>query len=190
MIRTTSSTPNGDATAVGAAALFDQAWKDFDETYSYFTYKDIDWDALKTQFRPGFETDLSADEFADKLAEMLRELHDFHVIVQKPDETYAEVYARTIDENYPHTPRNRYTQSGGYQTLGGNVIYHTWFLDNLAYIRIDTFETAAFDSISDDNIESLFAFYADAAGMIVDIRPNSGGNENIAAKFASRFTER
>ena len=179
---------DGDDQATGTLALFDEVWNEFDQTYSYFVYKGIDWDALRTQYRPNFEQELSGNEFADELANMLRELEDLHVNVQQPDGSYVEVYTRDAAQNYTTTPRNRYAPDG-YQTLGDNVIHHGLLENNVAYIRVDTLSTDAFEPISDADIEDLFVNYADANGMIIDIRPNNGGNENNAMKFASRFID-
>lgn len=172
----------------GAVALFDEVWQTFDVTYSHFELKGIDWDALGAQYRPEFMTDLDADAFAEKLAGMLRELDDLHVSVQKPDGTYLEVATRAAAQNYTSTPRNRYAAEA-YATLGDNVVWHTWYTDNIAYIRVDTLATDAFAGISEAAIEALFAEYASADGFIIDIRANNGGNENIAALFASHFTD-
>lgn len=171
-------------------ALFEKAWSDFDRNYAYFVHKNIDWDAVKTQYQAQFQQELTADQFAEKLNDMLQVLHDWHVWVQKPGGDYLG-YNGTITTNYTSSPRNRYAPNG-YQTLGDSVIQHGIVGENgenIAYIRINTLDTSSFESISDQDIENLFTTYADAAGMIIDIRANSGGNEDYAQKFASRFTD-
>lgn len=176
---------------VGSQALFDEVWSKFDQKYSYFVYKDIDWNAIRYQYRPDFAAELTSDAFAVQLATVLAELGDVHVNVEKPDGTPVEVFVKPWTQNYPTTPRNRYTASG-YQTLGANVIHHAWIGSGLThtigYIRVDTLDTASFSGITDGQIDALFATYAGGAGLILDIRPNNGGNETIAAKFASHFT--
>ncbi len=181
---------DGQAQPSGASAFFDEVWQTFDQNYSYFIYKEIDWDDVKARYRADFEQDLSDDAFVDKLVEVLGELHDFHIDVQKTDGTWVGTHTREVQENYPHTPRNSYLAGGAsYQTLGNDVVRHAWYQDDIAYIRIDTFETGAFQAISDQDIEDIFTTYAAADGVILDIRPNSGGNEDNAAKFTSRFTD-
>lgn len=175
-------------TTVGSQALFDQVWRDFDENYSYFSYKAIDWEQMRMDHRPDFADELSVDEFAERLAPMLRELHDWHVNIALPDGGHVPVYEPGYMENYPQTPRNRYVQ-GGYVTIGDGVIHHGIVGSNLGYIRIATLETNRFAEISDADIEDLFVLYANTDGMIIDIRPNSGGNDLIAQKFASHFTD-
>lgn len=179
----------GSESTTGAQVLFDELWRTFDENYSYFEYKGIDWDDVRTRYRPRFASDLSDDEFVDGLIEMLGELSDFHVEIMHPDGTWYGTDMQEVELNYTSTPRNRYTlDDNGYQTLGDGVIHHAWFQESIAYIRVDTFGTGAFDNISDEDIENLFAAYADADGIIFDVRPNNGGNEDIAMKFASHFT--
>jgi hypothetical protein len=177
-------------TTTGSQALFDEVWNTFDENYSYFTYKGIDWDDLWATYRPNFATDLTADEFVDQLVPMLAELHDWHVEVTRADGTGVGTHPGTVEENYPHTPRKLYTVGNAdYNVLGDNVIYHAWFNNNLAYIRVDTLSTDTFATVNDADIQTLFSTtYAAADGMIIDIRPNNGGNENNAAKFAGHFT--
>lgn len=185
----TDDGPDPNSTAGGPTfERFEQVWTTFDQHYSYFDYKGIDWGALYEQYAPAFENELSADDFAAQLAIFLRELDDLHVNVQKPDGTYLEVATRDVPLNYTSTPRNRYTVSG-YQTLGDNTVWHAWLTGNVAYIRVDTLSGDAFSGITTGQIDAIFATYAGATGFIVDIRPNSGGDETIAALFAGHFTD-
>lgn len=172
---------------------FDEVWTAFDEDYSYFTYKGIDWDDVRTRYRPDFKDDLTANEFAGRLSTMLDELHDWHVWVQRPDGEYLG-YTGTYQTNYPASIIQSYARGGAYTTLGDDVIFHADVSSGkdanpIAHIIIDTLDTEQFSSVSDTEIEALFVQYADADGMILDIRANSGGNENNAVKFASRFTD-
>lgn len=164
-----------DGAAVGAQGLFDEVWQTFDETYSHFALKGVDWDAWRTQHRPDFAEALDADAFAEKLALALRELNDLHVSVQKADGTYLEVATRAAAQNYTTAPRNRYATQA-YATLGNSAVWHAWYANNIAYIRVDTLATDAFADISEAALEALFAAYASADGFIIDIRPNNGGN--------------
>ncbi|MBU1700581.1 MAG: S41 family peptidase [Candidatus Eisenbacteria bacterium] len=172
-----------------ALGLFDQVWEEFDRTYPYFDYKGIDWNDLKESHRSDFAGDLAPDEFVDKLAILLRELRDFHVSIRKPDGGFAEVYNRQIERNYTSDPRNRYSVSG-YETMGDGVIRHGWLADEIAYIRIDTFAREAYAPLRESDIDKLFTQYGNARGMIIDIRPNNGGDETIAAGIAGWFTDK
>ncbi len=175
--RITASTPE----------LFEQAWTDFDQNYSYFTYKNIDWGAIKTQYAPDFEQQLSAEDFAQQLNEMLQVLHDWHIWVQAPNGDISG-YNGSYSINRPDTSiTDPYIQE--LDELAKNVIYHGIVGNNIAYIEIDTLDTEAFKAVSDQAMEDMFAKYANADAMIIDIRFNSGGNEENAVKIASRFTD-
>ena len=183
----TSGCNNGGQSA---ADLFEQAWKDFDQNYSYFTYKNVDWDAVKTQYQPNFQKNMTADQFADEFNNVLQVLHDWHVSVTKPNGE-AVGYNGTVNGNFTNNPRNAYAKNG-YQKIG-DVIWHDKVIlngnENIGYIRIDSFEIEKFKNISDQDIENLFVTYADADGLIIDIRPNSGGSEDNAEMFISRLTD-
>jgi len=172
------------------SAYFEQAWKDFDENYSYFTYKNIDWDAVKQQYGPSFQQSMTADQFAEKLNDMLQVLHDWHVEVYKPSgEGFG--YQGSYIETGPSKPRNKYVLGDGYQTLGEVIWYGKVGVDgneNIGHVRIDSFSSEYYTSISDQDIEGIFAALADTDGLIIDIRRNSGGAEEIAHKFMARFT--
>ena len=171
-----------------AATLFDHVWQTFDSGYSYFAHKGVDWDAVRERHRASFDRPMTPVEFANQLATVLRELQDRHVNVRTPDGAYVDVFPHNWDRNFTSRPRNRYTMSG-YETLGGEVIWHALLIGNVAYIRVDTLENGAFAGIGAADIDALFARYAAARGMIIDIRPNAGGNEDLAMLFASHLTD-
>jgi len=180
---------DGDTASSPTLAAFDELWNRFNDEYSYFSYKGIDWDDVKSRYRSNFEEDLSADVFAQRIGEMLNELHDWHVWVQAPGAD-AIGYSGSYETNAPQQLITSYTLNNDvYEKIGDNVFFHAWLHDNLAHIVVVTIETTPFQSVSDEDIESLFATYAGAAGMVIDIRYNNGGNENNAAKIASRFTD-
>ena len=181
----------GDRTVAqsdSAVTLFDQVWQTFENGYSYFAHKGVDWDAVREQHRASFDRPMSPAAFAHQLATVLGVLRDRHVNVRTADGAYIDVFPHTWDRNFTSRPRNRYTLSG-YETLGGETIWHALLNGNVAYIRVDTLDNTVFAGISAAEIDALFARYASARAMIIDIRPNAGGNEDMAMLFASHFTE-
>lgn len=163
-------------------------WQDFQNTYSYFDYKGINWSNVYNQYASEF-ANITADGFAEKINSIFQMLHDWHVAVKKPDGTYIG-YNGTYTKNCSGKLFGTYTGGISYSNVNkASVIYHAWVDHDIAHILVDTLSNGAFDQISDADIEAIFQKYASAAGMIVDIRDNSGGNEANAAKFASRFTD-
>ncbi len=179
---------NSEVEAGETLTLFNQAWDDFDQNYSYFAYKNIDWDQVHDQYQQNFIVELTPNDFAYHLNEMLQTLHDWHVWVGRPDGEYLG-YNTAYTINYPDTLFMHYTQDSAYQKIGDNVIFHAIVDENIAHIFIDTLSSSRFSSITDNEIAGLFSTYAETDGMIIDIRSNNGGSEENAAKFASHFTD-
>lgn len=181
---TTPTASTNDPTK-SAVSLFEQCWSDFEQNYPYFAHKGVDWKAVKAQYAPQFAAEMTPDAFADKLAEMLNVLHDWHVHVTRPDGT-IKGYNSEYPINYTGVPRNRYATQN-YLRLG-KAIWHGWLNGNIAYIRVDSLLRKDFSGVGDAEIDGLFKTYAGARGFILDLRPNNGGDEKLAMAFASHFT--
>ena len=172
----------------GMVAQWRKAWEDFDQNYSYFSYKGIDWAPVFNAHTNDFAQVQDGSAFAAQLNNVLQMLHDWHVAVQMPDATWLG-YNGSYTNNYPSGYWTNYTRGMPYQDVrGAHVIYHAWVGGNLAHIAVDTMDTTAFAAISDDDINAIFETYKTAAGIILDIRYNNGGNENNALRVASHFT--
>jgi carboxyl-terminal processing protease len=174
---------------LSGSAAWQRVWQDFENQYSYFEHKGVNWKAVFAEHKDSFDG-LAPDAFAEKLNNVLQVLHDWHVAVRKPDGTLIG-YQRPFTDNGPPRLYSSYVSSAGYQSLkkGSNVVIHGLVTTNIAHVIITTLETGAFAAITDQDIEDLFSLYQDASAMILDLRYNTGGNENNALKFAGRFTD-
>jgi C-terminal processing protease CtpA/Prc len=72
--------------------------------------------------------------------------------------------------------------------LGDHVVQHGRLGDEIAYIRINTLASEAYENIKKEQIDALFRTYSQMPAFIIDLRNNNGGNEDIAGWFASHFT--
>jgi bacillolysin len=166
-----------------------EIWQDYEDHYSYFDHKNIDWPGIYEATKQSFEG-LGPTQFAIRLSEVLEVLHDWHVYVQLPDSTYRG-YQTPYPRNYLNELSTRYTVDGAaYANLkGANAVYHARLTGNVAHIIVDTLSTSAFNPISDADINTIFALYHDTDGLVLDIRGNNGGNEANAVRFAARLTD-
>jgi hypothetical protein len=183
----TPTIPGGETLSSASAnlAAFDQAWSDFDQYYSYFGYKGIDWDAAYDYYAPYFAEALTPSQFAERFQEVVNELDDWHVWVKAPGTDYLG-YQAAYDTNAPTQLIASYAQGGAYTSVG-NAIRHARVGNNLAHIVVTTLESGSWQSITDDAIGNIFTQYQDAAGMIIDLRYNSGGNEENAKRIVARL---
>lgn len=177
------------ARAASGLELFDEAWEIFDRNYSYFTLKDIDWDAVRGIHRQSFSQNMDGEFFAARFNQVLALLHDWHVWIRTPSDEYLGFFEEYAT-NYPPKLLTRYSSGTEYQSLGNNVIYHALVDGDIAHVVIESLDTDRFSQISEADIDDLFARYENTKGMIIDIRANNGGNEKNAVLFASRFTDR
>lgn len=59
--------------------VFDLFWQTFREQYAFFEQRSMDWDAIRTVYRPRVRKDMSADELFALMKETLEPLNDGHV---------------------------------------------------------------------------------------------------------------
>ncbi|HVX38239.1 MAG TPA: S41 family peptidase [Gemmatimonadaceae bacterium] len=173
------------APSSGNAAIFDAVWRDFDLNYSFFTLKGIDWDSVRAVVRPRAIAAPDDDALARVIGGVLMSLHDRHVSLTTPARTIAYQSAADlapapfnpvlIDEDYLHEPTI---------TAGGRVIYGR-VAPTIGYIRIPSFGGHGWVSDIDDAIAALRGVRA----MIVDVRENGGGTNELAIAAAGRFAD-
>jgi len=169
-------------------ADFEQVWMDFNLNYSHFEDKGVGWGEIYEEYAPRFEDELPVDEFLSRLADMLAELRDIHVWLFDPDGEPVEVFSRVAAQNFPGDDQELYFPDG-VTPLGTFPLVHARLAGNIAYIGIDSFENERWAGLRTGDIDALFATYADADALILDVRRNNGGNEIIAATIAGHLTD-
>jgi hypothetical protein len=166
------------------AEQFDALWEEFDRTYPYFDYKQIDWDAARVQWRDPAVNAVTMDEFAVVLAQMLAPLRDLHVYFEAPTGGYTTTYVPNAGVNWSRPTWQTYVQQLGWNQVG-NWGWGVW--GDVGYIAIGgwtdgQFRTADFDAA----LEQL----RNAPSLIIDVRMNGGGNDALAFSVAQRFADR
>ena len=171
------------APSSGNAAIFDAVWRDFDLNYSFFTLKGVNWDSVRAVVRPHAIAARSDDDLARVIGGMLLSLHDRHVSLTTPTRTIAYQSAADLAP----APFNPVLIDVDYLrdatiTGGGHVIYGM-VAPMVGYIRIPSFGGQGWVSDIDEAIAALRG----ARAMIVDVRENGGGTNELATAAAGRF---
>ncbi len=166
-----------------AAQSFDLLWETFDQRYAMFGLRpEVDWNALREQYRPKALAARDQDEFARVCAEMLRPLRDLHVWV-RVGERFVEVFNR---------PRTANANPAAYEALlgdmrpGGSGLRWARTKDAIGFVMIPGWSNGIIPRDFDAVLEEM----RNTRGLIVDVRLNGGGSEPLAQQVAGRFADR
>ena len=169
------------------SASFNKLWNDFDRHYSYFVYKNIDWDRLKSKYQPYVQENTNYGYFIWTIKTMLSELHDLHISIITMDGNFIKPYYKLVSKNYDYN----ILYSGKYfirsiaHSVNGNILYGD-VADSIGYVLIKSWRNAYKSDIN--GFGNILDKYKNYKALIMDVRPNNGGSELLAQQVAGRFT--
>ncbi len=161
-----------------AAALFDQVWSDFDQHYSLFVVKNINWDSLRSVYRPRALAATTIDGTSAQIARMLGKLQDDHVVFRG-----GRVGTSPHGGGFDAVNPDQYVQYGNGFPDG---LYYGTVRPTIGYINIPTFEGTNWVPEVDSALKVLGAM----SSIIIDVRNNDGGFLENATSAAGRFADR
>lgn len=162
---------------------FNELWQQVDKNYSFFIYKNINWNKIYTKYHKKINNNMSEQELFDVMDDMLNELKDGHVNLTSPfDRTrYSEWYLNAPKNfDYDLLLRNyfkdeqKYTEYGGFQYIKFNEI---------GYVLVPSFSSGAVGYFN-----YVLNYFNNCKGIIIDVRSNGGGLPENAEKLAGYFT--
>ena len=164
------------------AAQFDSLWSTFDREYSYFVHKQIDWNALRSAYRPQAIMATDQTSFIAVIREMLGHLHDVHVVIRDPGGRTLPTYDPQSFTNWDRAVWQQYIARANWTQGQSNWGYGVF--DGVPYIAVGAWGAS---SIRTADFDAAFEPFRDAPGMIVDVRMNPGGDDSLAFEVAGRF---
>ncbi len=163
---------------------FDYMWKVVDENYSFFEFKNIDWDKVYADNLSRIKENMSEEELFDVLADMLFLLRDGHVNLST-DFDFSRNWRWYLDypTNFDFDLIERNYLKDNYQITGAltNTI-----IDSIGYIYYGSFSSG----ISDNSLDYVLKKFANTKGLIFDIRGNGGGYLSNVTTLVSRFADK
>ena len=162
-----------------AAQAFDQIWEAFDREYAMFVLRaNVDWGKLREQYRPKALRAKSVYEFASVCADMLKPLRDLHIWLRVAD---ADVLVF-------NRPRLANANPSASQVIFADLkeeadVQWATTTNKIGYLAIYNWSNPDVSAQCDIALEQLH----DTRGLIVDVRLNGGGSEDLAQKVAGRF---
>lgn len=160
--------------------IFIALWDYFDRHYPSFEIKHLNWDSVYHIYDRKINNSLNDQAFFDTLSGMLGILKDGHVWLSNGRILFSSGSKNKYIHYFDNNIVNNYIKN----IKKNNIFTYGKLDDQTGYIRISTFknEYSGYEFIS--NI--LDQFY-DCNRIVIDIRENSGGNENNAKIIAEKF---
>lgn len=175
-------------------AEFDAFWSLFDERYALFEVKRVDWDAVYAVYGPRVTPETTRAELFALFEEVADLLNDVHVTVE---DTRTGRFARSGARGLGAGPfdagtlsldliATRYADGGLTEWASGAVRYGTMKNGTVGYLHLGMFRypyttTAALDV--------AIAAFKGTDAVIVDVRQNGGGSDEVARTVAGRFAD-
>lgn len=165
---------------------FEYLWNTFDKKYSLFVPKRIDWDALYRIYRPKVSSQTSESGLFDIMANLLSHLNDNHVRLNSPNRSYRSGILGTMPEMDDFFPlvKNKYLH--GYKDLPAGM-FSGWLTDSIGYFHIQYFDDA---DLSASVIDGIINEFKDTKGIVIDVRENYGGEDDVGKTIADRFADK
>jgi len=173
-----NSASNTDHPNVQAVKILRQL---IDTKYSYRDLRGIDWNKIFSVYGPKMEHARTMEEFAEIAAKMLSVAKDGHLWINIGDKKIGG-YKYNVQRNY---------QIDFLQKTVPNWVSHNKrvstgrFEDGIGYILITSWSNTDAGTL-ERAFDALKTFSA-CRGLIIDVRPNGGGDDKLASEFAGCF---
>jgi C-terminal processing protease CtpA/Prc len=183
---------------------FESLWQTFNDRYPFFALRNVDWKQQYDTYRSGVTSRTTDKELFEIFCQLLAPLNDGHVELKakghnngkvryfNPEKTprfHQQFTKREIKQLFRVTEKTLSAHGFGKLMETTAWILHYCRSPEYGYIRVLELEgvkkrrlTAALDEITRD--------FGTLEGIIVDLRDNPGGDDDIALTIINRFCDR
>ncbi len=176
---------------------FESTWKAFDNQYALLGVKNIDWNAIYRIYRSRVTSTTTDDELFEILSHMLSHLNDNHVNLTSKDENryFNAGYLHQLATEYgledflklrklKPVPESYFTN--GIESRFDNIFIFARLGEDIGYVHFNRFTNPEKSAeVMDEVIEK----FQNANALIVDVRRNGGGDDNVGKAIADRFAD-
>lgn len=164
---------------------FEYLWNVLDKKYSFFSYKNIDWDQVYKKYSQKVNNNMTDVELFNVLFAMLSELKDAHVNLVSPFNVsrYEGVFSKGPENYNGRLIQDFYLGSDYFIT--GPFKHQVINKGNIGYVRYSSFS----GSLSDEDINYIINKYRDLKGIIFDVRSNGGGYVSNVFTLCKAFAD-
>ena len=153
--------------------------------YFYTQQEGLDWEAIYAANAPAFDTEPDVGHKVFQIMEPLKNEHFFisggGSMLGNQEPNYP---MPSVTESYGAVP-TRVVGNGS-----NGYIRYTLTKNNVVYVSINSFPSAATAGVTQNDVNAIFDAFPNAAGMIIDVRYNGGGQDDIANMFGRSIIDR
>jgi len=161
--------------------IFEQAWTFADQEYSFFGFKNIDWNEVYKEFEPRISNEMTDEELFDEIADMLYLLRDGHVNLRSSfNRSRNWTWYLNAPDNYDKYVLERNYFKEEQQIVGPFIVYD---FNDVGYMAYESFSSG----FSAEHLDYILNTFQDKKGIIIDIRNNFGGALNNVYRIGQRF---
>ena len=154
-----------------------------DENYSYRDIRQVDWDKLFEEKTDELKRAKTPEKFATIAGELLANAKDKHIWLYVGEQRFGS-YVNPVTPNANFSKLKELVPKWRKRSA---VVFTGQFEDGIGYILIDSWARNHSKAL-EQTYEAIWEF-ADALGLIIDVRGNSGGAEPLAQQFAGCFID-
>lgn len=172
---------------------FETLWRDFDQLYSLFPVKGINWDSVYMVYRPLVSRTSSDLALSTIFKNMLSLLNDGHVYLITPFERFISnsVRQESRPANFSFGDLLLTYFGNRISKAGDNRFWYGKLSDSIGYLYITTFEDKDFGRVDDwvVGIDQVLQDLSGVKGIVLDLRDNGGGDAFNGVAIAGRFAD-
>lgn len=164
---------------------FETLWSVMDQKYSFFSYKNVDWNEMHAKYVSKITNNTTDIELFNILFQMLSELRDAHVNLVSPFNVsrYEGVFSKGPENFNSRLIQDTYLGLNYFTT--GPFKHQTIAFGKVGYVRYADFES----NVSSSDISFILDKYKTQKGLIIDVRSNGGGFVSNVFTICSAFAD-
>ena len=171
---------------------FETLWNTFNEQYSFFKERNINWDSIKSKYKAKFTDKTEPFEFYLLLEKMVLELKDEHSDFEVPDEYDEQWHSLNKKKDttdyktlVQHKILEKYLKN--VRTFNEGQFYWGLINSEIGYIQLNEMEEIdSLHKITDSIVNDI----KDTKACIIDLRFNGGGSDLAGLDFLSHFIDK